>query len=184
MEEKAKSIIKPLIMIAALIFLALYFWKKPESIEDYFSYVGYSITAVTVLFIIYEKWLWKLNPKNKQLILKKNYDGTITYKYKNNQAERKNIEIEINQTWLTVDITGKTDINSSSTVSGTIIHEFGKNILYYTYITNPNANTERKNPIQYGTCRMVLENSNSTLKGKYWTSEKTIGDIEWVEKSK
>lgn len=53
-------------------------------------------------------------------------------------------------------------------------------------MTNPSAATQKSNPIQHGTCRMVLEGDNKTIRGKYWTSSNTTGDIEWkaVEKRK
>lgn len=86
----------------------------------------------------------------------------------------------IKQTWTSIDIKVNTGINSSVTIYATIVNEFGQNVLYYTYMTNPSAETQQKNPIQHGTCRMVLTESNRELSGKYWTSSKTVGDIEWV----
>lgn len=50
----------------------------------------------------------------------------------------------------------------------------------YTYMTNLTAATQSENPIQYGTCRMILDGDNSRISGKYWTSSNTTGDIEWV----
>lgn len=50
-------------------------------------------------------------------------------------------------------------------------------VLYYTYITNPKSKYSKENPIQYGTCRLLI-NSTDKLTGTYWTSRKTIGDME------
>ena len=50
-----------------------------------------------------------------------------------------------------------------------------------TYMTDPSAVYQGKNPIQYGTCRMVLNEDNEKIIGKYWTSSQTIGDLEWTE---
>ena len=47
-------------------------------------------------------------------------------------------------------------------------------------MTNPTAATQSENPIQHGTCRMILDGDNSRINGKYWTSSNTTGDIEWL----
>lgn len=78
-----------------------------------------------------------------------------------------------------VDSNLQTDINSSVTTTAMIVKEYGQDILYYTYMTNPSAATQSDNPIQHGTCRMVLCEDNTRLIGKYWTSSNTTGDIEW-----
>lgn len=77
----------------------------------------------------------------------------------------------------------KTDINNSASVIGNITEENGQHFLYYTYVTYPKTNDQKKNPIQYGTCRMLIENI-SDFEGKYWTSVGTAGDIVWSESDK
>ena len=110
--------------------------------------------------------------------MKEQYDGIIYYKLYAIAGE-KSISVWIKQTWLGIDVKTKTDINSSVTITATILSEFGQDVLYYTYMTNPSAATQKSNPIQHGTCRMVLNGDNKTISGKYWTSSNTTGDIEW-----
>lgn len=129
-------------------------------------------------FCVYEKWVWRFIPWNRPPVLKEQYDGIIYYKL-NGIAGEKSISVWIKQTWLGIDVKTKTDINSSVTITATILSEFGQDVLYYTYMTNPSAATQKSNPIQHGTCRMVLNGDNKTISGKYWTSSNTTGDIEW-----
>lgn len=178
MQEQVKNLIKPIIVVAIIIFVLCWIIDKPLTSEDCLSYIGYSISGVTILFILYEQWLWRYIPWNRPPVLKKHYNGVIRYTYKRVQEE-KHIEITVKQTLFSVCVETKTDINSSYTVSGIIVKECDNYILYYTYITNPNAVVQKSNPIQYGTCRMVLNNKNTILNGKYWTSSQTVGDIEW-----
>lgn len=178
MNDRVKKMIKPIIIAAVVFYLLCWLILKPEKIGDYFSYVGYAITGVTILFVLYERILWRRIPWNRPPLLKKKYSGTISYIYKN-QPGTKPIEISVKQTWLSVSIRTSTDINSSASITGTIVTEHEGEVLYYNYITNPSATVQAKNPIQYGTCRMVLEGDNTILRGKYWTSSKTVGDIEW-----
>lgn len=178
MNERIQKLIKPEIIIAAIIFFVCYLIKKPHEFGDYISYVSYAVTAVTAIFCVYEKWVWRFIPWNRPPVLKEQYDGIIYYKL-NGIAGEKSISVWIKQTWLGIDVKTKTDINSSVTITATVLSEFGQDVLYYTYMTNPSAATQKSNPIQHGTCRMVLNGDNKTISGKYWTSSNTTGDIEW-----
>ena len=86
----------------------------------------------------------------------------------------------LNNLGLGIDIQMATDINSSVTITAAIVHEYGQDVLYYTYMTNPSSATQKENPIQYGTCRMILDEDNARISGKYWTSSNTVGDIDWL----
>lgn len=180
MNERIQKMIKPIIITAVLLFLLCCVILKPAEVEDYSSCIGYAISGVTILFVLYERFLWRYIAWNRPPLLKEKYKGILSYIYKN-QPGTKPIDVTVKQSWLSVSIKTKTDINSSSSITGTIVTEQGSDVLYYNYITNPNAVTQGKNPIQHGTCRMVLEGDNTQIKGKYWTSSKTIGDIEWKE---
>ena len=177
MNQYIKNIVKPIILIAMAIFLSCCFIKTPESMKQCMSYISYSVSGVTFLFLIYEKYIWKLIPWNRPPVLKKEYTGCLSYVYEDIPGT-KPISVKLKQSWFTIEITTKTDINASYTVTGTIVKEHGVDVLYYTYITNPSAISQSKNPIQYGTCRMILDNTEK-IYGKYWTTSKTAGDIIW-----
>lgn len=178
MSERIEKLIKPAIIIAALTFSVCYLIKEPQEFGDYTSYLGYAVMVVVALFGIYEKWAWRMIPWNRPPVLKEQYDGVIRYTF-NGLAGEKPISVQIKQTWLRIDVKTKTDTNSSVTITAAIVHEFGQDVLYYTYMTNPSAATQKDNPIQHGTCRMVLSGDNRIMNGKYWTSSHTTGDMEW-----
>lgn len=178
MDEQLKKLIKPMIILAAIIFACCSLIKKPISLDDYTCYLGYSISVVSVLFFLYERSFWRLIPWNRPPVLKRRYDGTINFHFKGN-GEQKKIDIIIHQTLTSVRITTTTDINSSISTVGSFVKENGQDVLYYSYITNPSATIIKKNPIQYGTCRMILDNDTKNLHGNYWTSMQTTGDIRW-----
>lgn len=166
-----------MILLAALIFAICCLVHKPIEIEDYTSYLGYAISGVGILFLIYEKFAWRWIPWNRPPVLAKEYRGVIYYSFKR-ESGTKEIQIHVKQSWLSVSIKTETDINSSISITGTITEEFGSTYLYYTYVTNPKASVQAKNPIQHGTCRLLLDNMDN-ISGKYWTTSQTIGDIEW-----
>ena len=81
MEEQIKGFIKPLVFIAVVVFLICFFVKRPLTIGDYISYIGYGVTIDTLVFVAYEKWLWCIFPLNRPYILKKYYQGIISPAY-------------------------------------------------------------------------------------------------------
>lgn len=180
MSERVKNLIKPMILIAACVFATCYIVREPATNDDYLAYIGYAISCVSILFVLYEKFLWRHIPWNRPPVLKRKYAGKLSYVYKK-QPGTKDISISVKQTWLSVKITTKTDINESHTITGTIVSEHGVDVLYYIYMTDPSAVCRGGNPIQYGACRMVLNEDNEKITGKYWTSSQTIGDLEWKE---
>ena len=97
----------------------------------------------------------------------------------NEETKIKKIDVYVTQTLFSIKVKTKTDINSSFTVSASIEQEYGNYFLYYTYITDPNANVQKDNPIQHGTCRMMLQTDTQCIEGKYWTSGRRTGDIYW-----
>ncbi|MBR6982876.1 MAG: hypothetical protein IKH75_04970 [Ruminococcus sp.] len=183
MVERIKKLIKPSVFLAVLVFVICCLIRGVSSVEDVLSYIGYSVSAVTILFVIYERFVWRFIPWNRPPILKKKYIGKIDYRMKK-EPETKDIEVDVKQTWLTVRIKTKTDINSSSSITADIVNENNQEVLYYSYVTNPSALSQGKNPIQHGTCRMILSNKNDVIDGKYWTSSQTTGDIHWTEVKK
>lgn len=182
MNTRVKSLITPIIVTFVIFVVASYCIIQPHTFDDYSSCVSYAISGVTILFLLYEKFLWRFIPWNRPPVLKNEYDGVIEY-VREKQSHSKEIKISVKQTLLTIRITTKTDINSSRALTGEIVEEHGTNILYYSYITNPSAQCRDDNPIQYGTCRMELSlDDRKTMIGHYWTSANTTGDIIWKEK--
>ena len=175
MKSKMKSLIKLSGIIIILIFIILYKFKKPQSGLDYWDLIlesaGYSVIPIA----IYERYLWKYNPFVKIPRLKKKYTGVLSYNYKGKSGE-KAVEIEIVQSYLHTDVKLKSDEISSKTITSNLVEENGGFVLYYTYITNPLSKCSDENPIQIGTCKLVIDNIND-IRGNYWTSRKTIGDL-------
>lgn len=88
MSERIQKLIKPSIFLAAIVFVVCWFVKKPQEIGDYTTYLGYSVTAVTLCFLAYEKWLWRKIPWNRPPVLKAKYTGTIRYNYNGVSGEK------------------------------------------------------------------------------------------------
>ena len=175
MKSKMEALIKLSGIIVLVIFIILYKLKMPESVLEYWDLIlestGYSVIAI----VVYERYLWKYNPFVKIPRLKKKYTGILSYNYKGKFGE-KNVEIEIKQSFLSTNVKLKSDEISSKTITSDLVEENGEFVIYYTYITNPLSRCSDENPIQVGTCKLVIDNIND-IRGNYWTNRKTIGDL-------
>ena len=178
-EERIKKLIQPGAVILGICFFISFFIRGPLEISEYVTCIEDAASGTAIVLIGYINYLWRYIPWNRPPLLKSRYNGIIKYKFNNIYGE-KPITIKVKQTWLSIDVKTKTDINESLTTSASIVNEFNSTILYYTYITNPSACCQETNPIQYGACRIRLDSENSHLYGKYWTSSNTVGDIEWI----
>lgn len=179
-EEKISKIIKPLLYLTfVLIVIFIFISGVPTDIYTLPKYIGYCSIIDVAVFFFYYKYIWKFIPWNRPPVLKKTYSGVIYYNY-NNQSGQKNINLYIEQTWLSTTIKAETDINSSISICSNIIKDHGEYVLYYTYITSPSSFVADFNPIQYASCRLFINEEAGTLKGTYWTSRGTRGDISFI----
>ena len=179
MSDNAKRLLEYSIWIgaAALAILALLF--KPADLQTWLEYAGYAVPVATGFALLYERWLWRWNPLEKTPRLAKLYDGMLHYKFDGNE-ESKPIEVRVKQSLLRIQVSAKTDMNSSNSISATITDEHGESILYYQYRTAPDLTTKRENPMQYGASRMRIDANDHHLRGSYWTDRPSRGDMIWV----
>jgi hypothetical protein len=175
MTEPIKKHLKIAIYIAIAIFGICSLISMPVSFRDFTGYTGISVSITIVISILYEKWVWKLNPLEKTQKLYERYNGNLEYKYKG-KTGNKSIEVYVKQSLFGLKIQLVSDEIVSSTITSKIVEENGNYVLYYTYITNPKSKFSDKNPIQFGTCRFIIDDPKK-LNGIYWTSRKTKGDI-------
>ncbi|MFZ3578317.1 hypothetical protein [Virgibacillus sp. DJP39] len=175
MTEEVKRHLKIAFYACIALFTFCIFILKPNSLRDYSSYAGLAVFLTTIISVLYEKWVWRFNPIEKTPKLFKHYNGTIEYSY-NGSVEHKNLKIYVRQSLFNLDIKLVTEEIISTTITSKIVKENGNYVLYYTYITNPKSKFSDTNPIQYGTSRFLLDETE-VLQGVYWTSRKTKGDI-------
>ena len=174
-----KSFYKRFIIIGLWMVIGIFSLRcaisKPTGLYGIFSCTGESVVVALVLMGIYERYLWRFAPFRQVPCIEGRYLGTIEYAW-NNESKEKQVDVVITQSFLSVNVKVTTSEVTSNVVVSRLIEENGEYVLYYTYITNPRSKVSKGNPMQYGTCRLVI-NSKSELQGKYWTSRQTIGDI-------
>ena len=174
MDNKTINLLSKSLWVALSLFAIRFLLCRFTSIYNFFGAAGEVVSLTTILMLLYCRFLWKYNPLEKTPKLMGTYRGTIEYCF-NGAAENKNTTVIIKQTLLSIKISINTNEIISNTIIGNLVKENDENVLYYTYITNPKSKYSKENPIQYGTCRLLINRENY-LYGTYWTSRQTIGD--------
>lgn len=156
------------------------------SLYDIYGYAGEAIAFSVIVILLYEKWLWRINPFEKVPRLKKKYTGTLCTTYNGKQIE-KSAKLEIHQTLLSVRVVLATDESKSNSISASIDKIFDEWQLVYCYINVPHASVRERSEIHYGTVMLHIDNPKE-MRGDYYTDRKTQGEIdlriEKKEKSK
>ncbi len=182
MSSNYSKLLKFSVTVSLILMLALMYIQKPSSPIEYLELIGSSAGYVAIPTLIYEKFLWRLNPLDNTPKLKKSYKGYVKY-CRDNKWQEKEIRANINQSFTSVVVKIKTDEIISKSLTSDIIYENGGYVLYYTYTTNPKSEYSRDNPIQIGSTKMLIEDDKLSH-GTYWTNRQTIGDIYFEEESR
>lgn len=178
-----KPLLFPIVLCACGIFMLLYWWTSPQGLEAYWDIFSYTLSITTVFIVFYARFLWSICPWERTPRLAKHYNATIKYCYKG-MSERKSASVSIKQTLLSVSVRILTNQIESNTTCSNLVSENGRLVLYYTYETEPNGVGNDDNPKARGTCRIPIEargwfrpKATMALKGTYWTTRRTTGDI-------
>lgn len=176
MDNRTTKFLTKCLWVALILFVLRYLIRNFESLYDFLGAAGEVISVTIIIMGLYSGVLWRYNPFEKIPKLMGKYEGIIEYNF-SGTPEKKKTTVTIKQTLLSIQVQIATNEITSNTILGNLNEENDQYVLYYTYITNPKSKYSDENPIQYGTCRL-LTNVKDKLAGTYWTSRKTIGDIE------
>lgn len=143
---------------------------------------GEAVTITLFFMFLYEKWIWRLNCFEKVPHIYGKYEAKLEYEYEG-KRKTKSIQINIKQSLLQTNVEIITNEISSQSITSSLVLENEQSILYYTYITSPKSRYSTNNPIQYGTCRIMIRDGELPV-GTYWTSRQTKGDITFKSKLK
>lgn len=140
-----------------------------------FGYCGEAIGIVAVIFVFYERLLWKKDKTLKIPIFYKKYSGVFKTVWDNQEITR-NIDLSIEQSLFSIKVHVITDESTSNSLSCSLDEILGRNTLVYTYINKPIEAVRDRSQIHYGTSVFDVTNIQH-LTGYYFTDRKTTGDI-------
>lgn len=181
MKAQQKKLINSCVWIAIVLFIirCSCSWKNiVEGVSAYelFGFASEAISLVVIVFGLYEKFLWKINPWENTPKLAERYTGTLKSNY--DDVERK-ASLEIKQTLLSIHVTLITGESKSRSLTASIDEILGEMQLTYCYLNTPKAEYRVRSEIHYGTATLSLANPRS-LEGQYYTDRNTNGDMLFV----
>lgn len=179
MREYLKYLLKICGFVALGSFVVIFALFNNCNIETIASSVSEAITIAVGFSILYEKILWRINPLESMPRLRSKYECTLEYDHAKGHGT-KETEAIINQTLLKVSISFSTDEIYSHSVTGNIVKNDDNFILCYIYETAPKAKHMPHNPAQLGACRLRIDPKSGIMRGVYWTTSATVGDITYT----
>lgn len=182
MKKQFNGLLRKAMWVAIVLFVvrAALSWgelKANSNIYSIFGYAGEAIGVAAIVIVCYEKWLWRFDPLIRIPYIAGKYEGTLKSSY---DQELRSATIQIKQTFLSVDVTLKTEESESRSVSGSIEEILGSAELIYTYLNEPKAQVRDRSAIHYGTATFVLSEKNH-LTGRYYTDRNTSGDMDFIK---
>ena len=122
MDQRLKKTVQITCWLFAIVLLARYIYSciilsPMPTVREFVGYADESISIAIVLFTIYERWLWRINPFESTPKLKREYSGSFISSYDNAEREAK---LEIKQTLFTVQIIMTTKESKSKSLSSSI----------------------------------------------------------------
>ena len=141
---------------------------------------GISFTAIISTFFVSVAWKWPIFKGWLIPIPDLNGKWTGWLKYEREGQERKRqFSANIKQTLFSIIIELETKESSSRNFCGTFDIDKDKHLkdLIYSYMNEPKASLRDRSPIHYGTARLSINEDNTLMKGEYWTSRQTKGEM-------
>ena len=170
-KDRIIKVIKIIIFIDVAISVMYFFIKGfPKTPMELFSKVGILILFSTIIFIIFDKFLWKLGFKDFTFggipVIEGIWKGEIINEQ---DGIRQKANIRIRQTYLNVFIEVDVDRGDSTTLIGDLVQVNNK----WQLIWNWDAKYEGSE--FYGTTIVDLRNDNNVMQGLYFTNSNFTG---------
>jgi len=142
-------------------------------------------SAVVILFLLaFDRWLWRW-PGIRRLHGRPVIHGTWKTELKTNHEDRKDEIIEcylvIDQTYSRIYARMLFDRSRSSSMSGDLVRENGRCVLYYVFRSDKHALEPATNPPNRGAADLTVAMKPSPhLEGDYWMEVGTKGRVKTI----
>ena len=158
--------------------------------EKALSHISIAIMINVIIWTIFIKRTWKWKIFYPWLVpfpnLSGEWDGTLQSNWKNKSHVLIPTKIKITQTFFNVQVKIETNESTSYSTAASfdIDKERGLQRLFYSYVNDPNSGVRKRSEIHYGTTLLKFEGFKvEAMKGEYWTSRETTGEIKLERKN-
>jgi len=149
-----------------------------------------TISILTLICVLFNKYLWKLKIFQGWLVKIPNLNGEWTGKIESDYIDKEtgkvidpvNVELNIRQSLLKISCVMKTEEMRSISLNSNFNVDKNNQILQliYTYKSTPHQNIQGRSRMHHGTIIFDIDKENNkdiVLRGNYWTGRKTSGNI-------
>lgn len=164
----------------------IFSYETLKRIPDAVMYTG-------IFYIIFSKYLWKIKYFHPWLVPYPNIQGTWVGTLESTWIDPKTgkriapipVQFCIKQDFEHLYISMYTKESSSYSQTARFLEESDKSLMIsYTYSNKPEATVRDRSEIHDGAAYLrIVEDGEIILKGEYWTSRKTTGDIKIKKKA-
>jgi hypothetical protein len=180
--------VRAIILLATAIATAIV-WGTGHNVD--IPYIKAFVTASTVvvfLLLVYDSWTWRW-PGVRRLTRRPVLHGTWKCELLTSYPERANETIEsylvIQQTYSRICARMLFDRSRSASMSGELVRENGRCVLYYLFKSEKGALEPSTNPPSRGAADLTVAMHPSIhLEGDYWMEVGTKGQLRTVGHSK
>lgn len=188
---KLKPFLYLILSISLLIFLVFFYVNGINNLNILFILKTFPkvVTIDIILIGLFAEYFWKWKHFRNWLVPFPDLNGTwkgfihTTWvdPVTNNRPGPIPTVLTVNQNFFRISCVMRTgEMTSRSIISDFSIDKINQiKRLYYTYDSNPIATVRERSPQHCGSIYLdIIEDSERTLKGDYWTGRKTTGDVE------
>jgi hypothetical protein len=141
------------------------------------------LVASAVIFIVagFDRWAWRwpiLRKLTKRPILVGTWRVELRTSYKGRRDEVIEAFLVVRQTYSTICVDMLFDRSQSTSMSGDLVTEDGKCVLYYVFRSDKNTLERKGNPPSRGAAELTVDrHATLRLEGDYWMEHGTHGRV-------
>jgi len=172
---------RAVIALAALVWAIIVFASGDSLSASWAKPLGLAATIVVWLLLAYDRWLWRLpgiNGLTSRPVILGTWKVELRTSYKHRQDEVIEAYLVIRQTFSTICVDMLFDRSQSASMSGDLVRENGRCVLYYVFRSDKQTLERDENPPARGAAQLtVATRPELHLEGDYWMEHGTRGRI-------
>ena len=186
----SRTTLQIIVGLVALIYLALLTILEAPARSIVLQYYGAVVAVLYILFLLFDRYLWRIwgvrwvvDKLVGKPVLHGTWKGTLRSNYVPHPIEAYLI---VRQTFSSVYVQFVTENSPSESLASELKQKAdGRHELYYIYQNTPLALSLTTSPMHHGGALLDVQGKNpvNALKGSYWTSRATKGEIHLGEYS-
>lgn len=188
MPARAGLYVVALLVVVGLVVDASIRGHPPYGAAEWLAPIGPAVTVSVIGMWVFDRWAWRW-PFVGGLVQRPNLHGTWKCELRSSYEGRAGEIIEsylvIDQTYMRICVRMLFDRSQSISMSGDLVDESGRCVLYYVFRSEKGALEPDSNPPARGAADLKVSRRPSlALEGDYWMERGTKGTIATVGRSK